>query len=84
MTLRQRTLQFFHDRPEYKAWALLAPGLFWLLAFFIIPMFWMFGYSFMTRNEFGVVEAGFTLEHYGEFFQPLYIGIVGRDRKSVV
>jgi spermidine/putrescine transport system permease protein len=77
-TMRQRTLRWFHDHPQFKAWALLAPGLTWLLVFFIAPLVLMFGYSFMPRNAFGGVEAGFTLEHYGRFFDPLYLTIVGK------
>ncbi|MCB9688837.1 MAG: ABC transporter permease [Alphaproteobacteria bacterium] len=38
----------------------------------------MFGYSFMERGLYGGVEAGFTLEHYAAFFQPLYLTILLR------
>jgi spermidine/putrescine transport system permease protein len=78
LSLRQRVLLWFHDRPWLKGWALLAPGLAWLVIFFIAPLLLMFGYSFMPRNEYGGVEPGFTLEHYARFFDPLYITIVGR------
>jgi spermidine/putrescine transport system permease protein len=75
-TLRQRALRFLHDRPQLKAWALLAPGLGWLLVFFVVPLLLMFGYSFMPRNVYGGVDLGFTLENYSRFFDPLYLGIV--------
>ena len=78
MSLRQRLLGWFHDHPRFKAWALLAPGLSWLLLFFILPLVLMFGYSFMPRNAYGGVDTGFTLEHYGRFFEPLYITILWR------
>ena len=78
MSLRQRILVWFHDHPRYKAWALLAPGLTWLLAFFILPLVLMFAYSFMPRNSFGGVDTGFTLEHYARFFDPLYVAILWR------
>lgn len=78
MSMRQRVLRWFHDHPQFKAWALLSPGLLWLVAFFIAPLFLMFGYSFMPRNEYGGVETGFTLEHYARFFDPLYLVIVGK------
>lgn len=77
-TLRQRALRFLHDRPQLKAWALLAPGLGWLLAFFVVPLLLMFGYSFMPRNVYGGVDFGFTLENYSRFFDPLYLSIVGK------
>jgi len=35
-------------------------------------------YSFMPRGVYGGVESGFTLEHYRRFFDPLYLGILGR------
>jgi len=76
MTVRQRFLRFFHERPHLKAWALLAPGMGWLLLFFVVPLLMMFGYSFMPRNPLGGVDAGFTLENYARFFDPLYLKIV--------
>jgi len=76
MTARRRFLRFFHERPQFKAWALLAPGLIWLVLFFLIPLTMMFGYSFMPRNVYGGVDFGFTLENYGRFFDPLYLKIV--------
>ena len=49
---------------EARAWALLAPGGLWLLAFFLVPLLIMLVYSFMPRGIYGGVEPGFTLEHY--------------------
>lgn len=79
MSLRRRVLLWFHDHPWLEAWALLAPGLTWLVIFFVAPLLLMFGYSFMPRDAYGGVESGFTLEHYARFFDPLYITIVGRS-----
>lgn len=78
MSARQRLLRWFHDHPWLKAWALLAPGLTWLMLFFVGPLVLMFGYSFMPQGEYGGVASGFTLEHYGRFFDPLYMAIVLR------
>jgi spermidine/putrescine transport system permease protein len=78
LAARQQILRWFHDHPRFKAWALLAPGLAWLLLFFVVPLVLMFGYSFMPRDTYGGVEAGFTLEHYSRFFDPLYLAILGR------
>ncbi|HEU5304703.1 MAG TPA: ABC transporter permease [Gemmatimonadales bacterium] len=76
--LRERALAWFHTRPEARAWALLAPGGFWLLAFFLVPILIMFAYSLMPRGIYGGVEPGFTLEHYERFFDPLYLDILQR------
>lgn len=66
----------FHDRA--RAWALLAPGTLWLLAFFVAPVLIMGAYSVMVRGTYGGVEPGFTLESYARFFEPLYLRILVR------
>jgi spermidine/putrescine transport system permease protein len=76
--LRERALAWLHPRPQAKAWALLAPGTLWLLAFFLVPILVMLAYSFMPRGIYGGVERGFTLEHYTRFFDPLYLDILRR------
>ncbi len=77
-SLRQRALGWLHPRPQARAWALLAPGTAWLLVFFLVPILIMFVYSMMPRGIYGGVEAGFTLEHYRRFFDPLYLDILRR------
>lgn len=77
-SLRQRVLQWFHENPRGLVVFLVAPGMLWLIAFFVAPVVIMFGYSFMPRNVYGGVEAGFTLEHYQRFFDPLYLTILVR------
>jgi spermidine/putrescine transport system permease protein len=76
--LRERFLAWLYRRPEARAWALLGPGAFWLLAFFLVPILIMFGYSLMPRGIYGGVEPGFTIEHYARFFDPLYLEILRR------
>lgn len=76
--LRQRALDWLYTRPEARAWALLGPGGFWLLAFFLVPILIMLVYSLMPRGIYGGVEPGFTLEHYRRFFDPLYLDILRR------
>jgi spermidine/putrescine transport system permease protein len=78
MAGRERALAWLYSRPEARAWALLAPGGFWLLLFFLIPLLIMFVYSFMPRGMYGGVEPGFTLEHYTRFFDPLYLEVLQR------
>jgi spermidine/putrescine transport system permease protein len=77
-SLRQRVLTWLHPRPQARAWLLLAPGTFWLLAFFLVPILIMLVYSLMPRGVYGGVEPGFTLEHYTRFFDPLYLDILRR------
>jgi spermidine/putrescine transport system permease protein len=77
-SLRQRVLTWLHPRPQARAWLLLAPGTFWLLAFFLVPILIMLVYSLMPRGIYGGVEPGFTLEHYTRFFDPLYLDILRR------
>jgi spermidine/putrescine transport system permease protein len=76
--LRERALAWLYTRPEARAWTLLAPGAFWLLAFFMVPILVMLVYSFMPRGIYGGVEPGFTLDHYRRFFDPLYLEILQR------
>ena len=65
-----------HDRA--RAWTLLAPGTLWLLAFFVVPVLIMAGYSVMERGTYGGVEPGLTLDSYSRFFDPLYLRILAR------
>lgn len=74
--MRQRILRWFHGHPESQGWALLAPGWGWLTVFFVVPLAIMFSYSFMNRNPMGGVLPGFTLKHYIQFFDPLYLKIL--------
>jgi spermidine/putrescine transport system permease protein len=76
--VRERVLAWLYRRPEARAWSLLAPGGFWLLAFFLVPILIMFVYSVMPRGIYGGVERGFTLEHYARFFDPLYLEVLER------
>ena len=76
--VRERILAWLYRRPEARAWALLAPGTLWLLAFFLVPILIMLAYSMMPRGIYGGVERGFTLEHYRRFFDPLYLDILRR------
>src|SRR5919205_512931 len=75
---RQRALGWLHRRPEARAWALLAPGAFWLTTFFAVPILIMLVYSVMPRGVYGGVSRGFTLEHYARFFDPLYLEVLER------
>lgn len=76
--LRRRLFAALGRRPARQAWALVAPAGSWLLLFFLVPLLLLAGYSLMPRGVYGGVEAGFTLEHYRRFFDPLYLAILRR------
>src|SRR5437868_4153571 len=57
---------------------LLAPGVLWLVLFFLVPIVMLAVYSVMPRGVYGGVEPGFTLSHYARFLDPLYLGILLR------
>ncbi|MDZ4861827.1 MAG: ABC transporter permease [Gemmatimonadota bacterium] len=76
--MREKALAWLYPRPAARAWSLLAPGTFWLIAFFLVPVVMMFAYSMMPRGIYGGVVPGFTLEHYKRFFDPLYLQILNR------
>lgn len=58
---------------------LLAPTLFWLIIFFIIPLVIIFVYSFLDRGPYGSLVWTFQLDNYFRFVDPLYLGIFGRS-----
>jgi spermidine/putrescine transport system permease protein len=62
-----------HTRPGWKAWALLAPMVVWLVAFVVIPGAILFVYSFCERDEVGGVVFSFTLRNYARVFDPVYM-----------
>ena len=78
MSLRRRVLGWFALRPGAAGYALVGPGVFWLLVFFLAPIGLMLAYSAMKRGMYGGVEPGFTLGHYRRFFDPLYLDILFR------
>lgn len=63
--------------PGWRAWALLAPLLAWLLLFIVIPTGILFVYSFCERDELGRVVYTFTGESYARVFDPIYLRIFG-------
>jgi spermidine/putrescine transport system permease protein len=84
MSPRLAWLRWSARRPAARAWGLMLPGTLWLLVFFLIPLLFMLGYSFMPKALYGGVKLGFTLEHYQRFLSPgtdngfLYLVILWR------
>ncbi|MBL9215079.1 MAG: ABC transporter permease [Opitutaceae bacterium] len=65
--------------PGWIAWALLAPMVFWLAAFVVVPAAILLVYSFCERDEVGGVVFRFTLENYQRVFDPVYLRIFARS-----
>jgi spermidine/putrescine transport system permease protein len=63
-------------RPGSAGLLLSGPGLLWLVVFFAIPLAMLLGYSFLPRTDAGGVARGFTLEHYRELLDPLYLNVL--------
>ncbi len=76
--MRRRVTRWLSRHDHARAYALLAPGTLWLIAFFVVPILIMAGYSVMERGTYGGVEPGLTLESYARFFDPLYLRILAR------
>ena len=68
-----------HRRPGWKAWALLAPMVLWLLAFVVVPTAILLVYSFCERDEVGGVIFRFNWDNYRRVFDPVYLCIFWRS-----
>ncbi|MCX6948869.1 MAG: ABC transporter permease [Opitutae bacterium] len=66
-------------RPSWRAWALIAPMVAWLLLFVIVPSAILFVYSFCERDEVGGVIFNFTWENYHRVLDPVYLLIFARS-----
>jgi len=54
----------------------LVPGLTYITAFMLIPLGFIFSYTFLSRGTYGGVEFTFTLENYTRALDSLYIGVL--------
>jgi spermidine/putrescine transport system permease protein len=54
---------------------LIAPPLFWLILFFVVPMVLILICSLSPQDIYGGVQPGFTLEHYKRLFDPIYLNV---------
>ncbi|HVT74731.1 MAG TPA: ABC transporter permease [Lacunisphaera sp.] len=66
-------------RPGWRAWAMIAPMVLWLLLFVVVPTAILFVYSFCERDEVGGVVFTFTLDNYRRVFDPVYLMIFVRS-----
>jgi ABC-type spermidine/putrescine transport system permease subunit I len=58
-----------------EQYILMVPPVFWLLVFFIIPLFIVIGYSLSHTGSDGGMSLKFTFEHYLLSFRGMYITI---------
>ena len=54
----------------------LSPPLFWLVAFFLVPLAVIWAYSFGRNAGLTDIAITGTLENYARAFEPLYLGIL--------
>jgi spermidine/putrescine transport system permease protein len=66
--------------------SLSAPAMLWLLVFFLVPIAFIFGISFLTNGTYGELERPFTFENYKRFvgfgtfgWEALYPAIIARS-----
>src|SRR5262245_33281864 len=63
-----------------RLWALLFPGLFWLILFFALPLVVIVIYSFLTPGPTGNVIWDFTIDNYITLFtKSLYVNAYVRS-----
>ena len=72
-------LQFFRQRPGWRATALLSSSLVWLVGFFLLPLAYLLAVSFAQRSPYGAIQWSLGLSNYARAFQPLYLEVYWRS-----
>ena len=75
----ESVLQYFRRRPTLRTSSLLAGSLFWLVGFFLIPIFYLLAVSFAERSPYGTIAWVLGLRNYARAFQPAYLEIYWRS-----
>ena len=65
--------------PLSHAGSLAFPPFFWLITFFILPMFIILAASFAHKGTFGGIVWEFTLSNYSDLLDPLYLKAILRS-----
>jgi spermidine/putrescine transport system permease protein len=65
--------------PALAAWLLLTPSIFWLVIFFMLPLFIVVAYSFLERGTYGGVIWNLDLNNFRRVFDSLYLGEFSRS-----
>lgn len=65
---------------------LIAPSAVWLTVFFLLPLLLVVGISLVERGRAGGVHTPlvFTLDHYVQLLDPLYLGILWNSARIAV
>lgn len=82
--VRSALVKLEEMRPGTSGLLLSSGGLLFLVVFFLIPLVMLLGYSFLPRTDEGGVRRGFTLEHYRELMDPLYLGVLLRTVRYAI
>jgi len=62
--------------PRQTSWLLMAPGLFWLAAFMVLPCLLIFALAFFERGTYGGIDwSAASLENFRRAADPLYLTI---------
>lgn len=75
----EQVLQYFRRRPMLRTSSLLAGSLFWLIGFFLVPIFYLLAVSFAERSPYGTIAWTLGLRNYARAFQPTYLEIYWRS-----
>ena len=66
-------IQTIRERKNVQLFGLMAPGGFWLLVFFLVPLLLVLGISFLSRDTRGNPALPFTLQSYLDIFRDVKI-----------
>ncbi|RKU26585.1 spermidine/putrescine ABC transporter permease [Candidatus Poribacteria bacterium] len=66
-------------RSKYRIIILLSPVLCWLICFFLLPLSYVFIYSFLERDAHGGIQWTFTIENYIRSIDGLYLQVLWRS-----
>ncbi len=56
---------------------MVGPVALWMILFVAVPFIYVFVISFMKKGTYGGVKFGFTLNNFGQVFNPMYLKVFG-------
>ncbi|MBN1927266.1 MAG: ABC transporter permease [Prolixibacteraceae bacterium] len=59
-----------------EQYLIMAPPVFWLLVFFIVPLLIVVSYSFSIAKTDGGISLVFTLKNYGQALEGMYLSVL--------
>jgi len=74
-----KALNLIRHRKGWQVLFLIFPSAFWLIVFFLIPLFIVLIYSFAQRGTYGTIKWIWNIQNYVRFFDPLYLRIFLRS-----